>query len=112
MLSAPGRCDAINAIRFACPLLKIMDSAKLHLQQGTLGTLSAATTSAREQFPDSIYFREGLMMAVNLRKIEGNWDLGYALDKHMLSSTFTGHNEYGHPTLTISARTLERRSTN
>lgn len=38
------------------------------------------------------------MMAVNLRKIEGNWHLGYALDKHMLSSTFTGHNEYGHPT--------------
>lgn len=37
-------------------------------------------------------------MVVNLRKIEGNWDLGYALDKHMLSSTFTGYNEFGHPT--------------
>ena len=37
-------------------------------------------------------------MTVNLRKIEGNWDLGYALDKHMLSSTFTGNNEAGYPT--------------
>lgn len=37
-------------------------------------------------------------MAVNLRKIEGNWDFGYALDKHMLSSVFTGNNEAGHPT--------------
>ena len=37
-------------------------------------------------------------MVVNLRKLEGNWDIGYALDKHMLSSVFTGHNEAGHPT--------------
>lgn len=37
-------------------------------------------------------------MAVNLRKIEGNWDAGYALDKHMLHSEFTGYNEAGHPT--------------
>lgn len=37
-------------------------------------------------------------MAVNLRKLEGNWDIGYALDKHSLSSVYTGHNEYGHPT--------------
>lgn len=37
------------------------------------------------------------MMSVNLRKIEGNWDSGYALDKHMLSSTFLGNNESGHP---------------
>lgn len=36
-------------------------------------------------------------MSVNLRKIEGNWDSGYALDKHMLSSTFLGNNESGHP---------------
>ncbi|HBM3221022.1 TPA: ComF family protein [Klebsiella oxytoca] len=34
-------------------------------------------------------------MNVNLRKIEGNWTLGYALDKHTLSSTFLGYNEYG-----------------
>lgn len=37
-------------------------------------------------------------MAVNLRKIEGNWDIGYALDKHIISSEFTGHNQFGHPT--------------
>ena len=37
-------------------------------------------------------------MAVNLRKIEGNWDVGYALDKHMQSSTFAGYNEAGHAT--------------
>src|SRR5271156_5731203 len=37
-------------------------------------------------------------MNVNIKKIEGNWDLGYALSKHTLSSEFTGYNEYGHPT--------------
>lgn len=36
-------------------------------------------------------------MKVNLKKIEGNWSDGYALDKHMLRSTFLGHDEYGHP---------------
>ena len=25
-------------------------------------------------------------------KIEGNWDLGYVLDKHVLSSIYTGDN--------------------
>ncbi|HHR1401671.1 TPA: ComF family protein [Klebsiella oxytoca] len=34
-------------------------------------------------------------MNVNLKEIEGNWELGYALDKHTLSSTFLGYNEYG-----------------
>ena len=38
------------------------------------------------------------MMAVNLRKIEGNWDAGYALDKHIVSSVYTGDNEAGYPT--------------
>jgi len=37
-------------------------------------------------------------MKANLKKIEGNWDAGYALDKHSIRSTFTGNNEYGHPT--------------
>ncbi|ASS56907.1 ComF family protein [Rhizobium leguminosarum] len=37
-------------------------------------------------------------MKVHLRKISGVWDEGYALDKHMLHSTFTGYNEYGRPT--------------
>lgn len=36
-------------------------------------------------------------MQINLKKIEGNWDAGYALDKHMLRSTFLGNDEYGHP---------------
>lgn len=36
-------------------------------------------------------------MKANLRKIEGNWDIGYALDKHMLHSNFLGYDEYGHP---------------
>ncbi len=37
-------------------------------------------------------------MKVSLKAIVGNWDNGYALDKHIVSSTFTGHNEYGHAT--------------
>jgi predicted amidophosphoribosyltransferase len=36
-------------------------------------------------------------MKVNLRTLCGNWDQGYALDKHMLSSEFFGYNEQGHP---------------
>lgn len=35
-------------------------------------------------------------MKINLKKIEGNWTSGYALDKHMLHSTFLGHDEFGH----------------
>lgn len=35
-------------------------------------------------------------MKVNLREIKGNWDAGYALDKHMLSSVYLGDDEYGH----------------
>lgn len=37
-------------------------------------------------------------MKVSIKKISGVWDLGYALDKHIISSTFTGNNEQGHPT--------------
>jgi predicted amidophosphoribosyltransferase len=36
-------------------------------------------------------------MNINLKKLHGNWDDGYALDKHMLSSIFIGYNEQGHP---------------
>ena len=35
-------------------------------------------------------------MSVNLRKIEGNWDVGYALDKHIISSVYMGNNQSGH----------------
>jgi len=37
-------------------------------------------------------------MKVNVKQIYGNWDLGFALDKHKISSTFTGNNEWGRPT--------------
>ena len=35
-------------------------------------------------------------MRTNIKEIQGNWDLGYTLDKHILSSTPLGENEYGH----------------
>ncbi len=34
-------------------------------------------------------------MKVNLRELTGNWSSGYALDKHLISSTYIGVNEYG-----------------
>ena len=34
-------------------------------------------------------------MKVNLRMLTGNWSSGYALDKHLISSTYLGVNEYG-----------------
>lgn len=36
-------------------------------------------------------------MEVNVQPIRGNWDLGYSLDKHILSSVYLGDNEWGHP---------------
>jgi predicted amidophosphoribosyltransferase len=33
----------------------------------------------------------------NIIRIEGNWDDGYVLDKHTLSSVYLGDNEAGHP---------------
>lgn len=35
-------------------------------------------------------------MEVQPRKLEGSWDLGYALHKHTLSSTYLGEDEFGH----------------
>jgi predicted amidophosphoribosyltransferase len=35
-------------------------------------------------------------MQVNLKRLHGNFNAGYALDKHTLSSTPIGHNEQGH----------------
>jgi predicted amidophosphoribosyltransferase len=35
-------------------------------------------------------------MDVNIKEIKGNWDLGYSLDKHTLSSTPVGYNAQGH----------------
>jgi predicted amidophosphoribosyltransferase len=37
-------------------------------------------------------------MDVNVKEINGLWDKGFSLDKHKISSTYTGDNEYGHPT--------------
>lgn len=36
-------------------------------------------------------------MKVRLRRISGEFSDGYALDKHIVSSVFIGHNDYGHP---------------
>lgn len=35
-------------------------------------------------------------MEVQIRKIEGSWDAGYALHKHTLSSAYIGVDEWGH----------------
>jgi predicted amidophosphoribosyltransferase len=37
------------------------------------------------------------LVKVSIRQIIGNWDLGYVLDKHALSSIYLGDNEYGRP---------------
>src|SRR5437773_5269636 len=37
-------------------------------------------------------------MDVKIKEIAGNWDRGYVLHKHVLSSTYLGDNEFGHPT--------------
>lgn len=36
-------------------------------------------------------------MQVNVQRINGIWNLGYSLDKHVLHSTCIGHNQWGHP---------------
>lgn len=36
-------------------------------------------------------------MQVAIRQLIGNWDLGYALHKHVLKSTYLGDDEHGHP---------------
>jgi predicted amidophosphoribosyltransferase len=36
-------------------------------------------------------------MKVNVRQMQGPWDAGYSLDKHTISSTYLGDDEYGHP---------------
>ncbi|MFS3602617.1 ComF family protein [Proteus vulgaris] len=36
-------------------------------------------------------------MQVNMKEIIGNWNLGFAMDKHMIRSTYLGDNEYGRP---------------
>jgi predicted amidophosphoribosyltransferase len=36
-------------------------------------------------------------MDVQLRELHGNWERGFALDKHSRSSTYLGDDEWGHP---------------
>lgn len=36
-------------------------------------------------------------MKANLVALKGNWDTGYALDKHIVSSTYIGDNDFGYP---------------
>jgi len=38
-----------------------------------------------------------MIIPTNPKRLRGNWKDGYALDKHVLKSTFLGENEYGHP---------------
>lgn len=38
----------------------------------------------------------GNALQVSLREIKGPWDQGWALDKHMLKSTYIGEDQYGH----------------
>ncbi len=36
-------------------------------------------------------------MEIQPTEIKGSWDAGYVLDRHTISSTMIGYNEYGHP---------------
>ena len=38
-----------------------------------------------------------MSVRINPRKLRGPWVAGYALDLHTLSSTFLGHDAFGHP---------------
>lgn len=35
-------------------------------------------------------------MKTNIQQVQGNWNLGFTLDKHVVSSTLVGTNEHGH----------------
>lgn len=36
-------------------------------------------------------------MKNNIKPLSGNWDAGFVLDKHTISSVYLGDDEYGHP---------------
>ena len=38
-----------------------------------------------------------MLIEINPVKITGAWDDGYCLDRHTISSTMIGYNEFGHP---------------
>lgn len=35
-------------------------------------------------------------MQTNIKQLRGNWDIGFALDKHIISSEYLGDDEFGH----------------
>src|SRR5664280_178830 len=37
------------------------------------------------------------MIEIHPKEIKGSWDRGYVLDRHTISSTMIGYNEFGHP---------------
>jgi competence protein ComFC len=37
------------------------------------------------------------LLEIHPMEIKGSWDVGYALDRHTISSTMIGYNEFGHP---------------
>lgn len=39
----------------------------------------------------------GVFVQTSLKQINGNWDLGYSLDNHVLSSVYLGDDQNGHP---------------
>jgi predicted amidophosphoribosyltransferase len=43
----------------------------------------------------SNHVRESPVMKVNIEEIKGPWDLGFSLDKHVVSSTYIGDDDYG-----------------
>jgi competence protein ComFC len=36
-------------------------------------------------------------LEIHPTEIKGSWDTGYVLDRHTISSTMIGYNEFGHP---------------
>ena len=37
------------------------------------------------------------MVKISPKRLQGQWDEGFALDFHTISSTYVGDDEYGHP---------------
>jgi competence protein ComFC len=45
----------------------------------------------------SLHGKAGFVVQIRPRQILGRWRQGFALDLHTLSSSFVGHDEFGHP---------------
>lgn len=44
----------------------------------------------------SANYGDNINIEVNIKEISGVWNSGYSLDKHTISSTPKGNNDYGH----------------